>query len=129
MTSHLEQGIQFEEEERYQEAVAEYTLAALEEPENPAPLIRKGALLNELGEYELALQPLNDALQIDGGDLFALSVRGDVYSSLKRYEEAIADFSAVIAFDPYDVDAFYNRGLAYANVQIPLQLKSQHFPC
>jgi hypothetical protein len=28
------------------------------------------------GEFELALPPLNSALSIDGGDLFALSVRG-----------------------------------------------------
>jgi len=93
MISQLQLGIALEEDERYQEAIAAYTQATAEEPDNPEPLTRKGALLNDLGEFEPALQALSDALKLNRRDYLALVARGDVYSSLKRYEEAIADFT------------------------------------
>ena len=121
MISHIEQGIQLEEQERYQEAIAEYDLALLEEPRNPEPLIKKGALLNDLGEFEPALQALTGTLNMRSGDYVALVVRGDVYSSLKQYKEAIADFTEAISIDGDDVDSHYNRGLAYANIGLDAQ--------
>ena len=39
--------------------------------------------------------------------------RGDAYRNLGRYNEAVADFTAVINATPNDPEAYRRRGLAY----------------
>ena len=39
--------------------------------------------------------------------------RGNTFLSIKKYEEAIADYTKAIELDPKDADAYYNRGGAY----------------
>ena len=47
----------------------------------------------------------------DGG---AYERRGFAYRSLKKYKEAIADYTKVIATDPKDPDGYRHRAVAYA---------------
>ncbi|HAN63867.1 MAG TPA: hypothetical protein DCQ79_08410, partial [Rhizobiales bacterium] len=48
-----------------------------------------------------ALGDVNEALQIASNDPLALRVRGNVYEALTRNDEAIADYNAALAQDPF----------------------------
>lgn len=43
--------------------------------------------------------------------------RGNAYGRQGRYEQALADFNAVIALNEKDPDAFYNRGLTHKRLR------------
>ena len=47
----------------------------------------------------------------------AISLRADINSGLKRYEEAISDYNRVIELDPYNYFAYLDRGSAYRNLK------------
>jgi tetratricopeptide (TPR) repeat protein len=49
-------------------------------------------------------------LQIESGNVDALYYRGSVYEKLSCLDEAIADFTAVLRFDPNHIKASYARG-------------------
>jgi len=47
----------------------------------------------------------------------AYNNRGNAYSELKQYEEAIEDYSKAIELNPNDAEAYNNRGTAYDELQ------------
>ena len=53
------------------------------------------------------------AIELDPTDAIAYNGRGGAYGSLKKYPEAIADFTKAIKLDPTDAIAYNNRGIAY----------------
>jgi len=52
-----------------------------------------------------ALSDVNEALQIASNDPLALRIRGNVYEALTRNDEAIADYNAALAQDPFQTES------------------------
>jgi tetratricopeptide (TPR) repeat protein len=50
---------------------------------------------------------------MDTKDADPYYVRGEAYLELKKYPEAVADFTKAIELDPKNVIAYDNRGKAY----------------
>jgi tetratricopeptide (TPR) repeat protein len=59
-----------------------------------------------------ALPDCQKALALDPGDQYILDSRGLVYLLLGRYDDAIADYNAVLAKDAKNPNSLYGRGLA-----------------
>jgi tetratricopeptide (TPR) repeat protein len=53
-------------------------------------------------------------LEEKAGDAQALERRAFAYRSMKKYEEAIADYTKLVDKSPKDAEALRNRGYAYA---------------
>ena len=47
------------------------------------------------------------------GPAMALTARGNIYAHQDEPEQAITDYSAVLAQDPTQVDLYYNRAVAF----------------
>ena len=113
-------------------------------PVTPTPEIEEGAVASKL-DLALAAQPvtsvqlsaqdyyermhnrpyddlsgriddLTEALRINPEFIVALHVRGGYYTKAKRYNDALADFSRIIAIDPNNGDAYYERGILQDNI-------------
>ena len=67
----------------------------------------------KMGNVELALKDLNNAIAIRPNSLGDYNNRGIVYLGAKRYPEAIDDFLKAIEIGPHFTSAFNNRGIAY----------------
>jgi tetratricopeptide (TPR) repeat protein len=75
---------------------------------------RRGNVRIQAGEYALAIDDFNKALQLDPKSAEAYHGRGLAYSQLGELDRAIADLSEAIQLNPNDFRAFYNRGLMYS---------------
>jgi tetratricopeptide (TPR) repeat protein len=98
---------------KYDKALAAYDKAIALSP-SAAAYVGKGKVLRAQNKTEPALTELNKALSISPGDAEALECRGYAYRDLKRWDDAIADFTKAIALNskpmPYLLHA---RGTAY----------------
>lgn len=57
-----------------------------------------------------AINLLNKSIGLDPSNAIAYNKRGRVYSALKEYEQAIADYNHALELDPSYVYAYNNRG-------------------
>uniref|UniRef100_A0A7S4ETF5 Tetratricopeptide repeat protein n=1 Tax=Chrysotila carterae TaxID=13221 RepID=A0A7S4ETF5_CHRCT len=72
-------------------------------------LLNRGATRSALGDTELALSDLQEAVRLSQGDKLALLGRGSVLHKLGRYAEAASDYGAVVNKRPLDVQPFWLR--------------------
>ena len=80
------------------------------------PSFDKALAALELGQYERAIEDLNEAIRLDPQYANAYGHRGSAYGKLGQYEWAIEDFDEAIRLDPQYAEAYNNRGLAYRNL-------------
>jgi tetratricopeptide (TPR) repeat protein len=76
----------------------------------------KGIIFRELKEYKSGVAALNQAIlgaeQEKQKDFLLYQVRGELFYSLKRHQEAIADYTQAITINPQSVYTHNNRGNA-----------------
>eukprot|EP00603_Paraphysomonas_imperforata_P000186 CAMPEP_0114424938 /NCGR_PEP_ID=MMETSP0103-20121206/6962_1 /TAXON_ID=37642 ORGANISM="Paraphysomonas imperforata, Strain PA2" /NCGR_SAMPLE_ID=MMETSP0103 /ASSEMBLY_ACC=CAM_ASM_000201 /LENGTH=1014 /DNA_ID=CAMNT_0001593727 /DNA_START=244 /DNA_END=3288 /DNA_ORIENTATION=- len=58
----------------------------------------------------------SQSLRSDPHNPDALRLRGGTYLKMERYQEAVADFSALLSVDPASVEIYYKRGMAYSRL-------------
>src|SRR5215471_17086442 len=71
------------------------------------------------GDFDEALSRVEVALRVRPDSAAALSNKGSILLSLKRYVEALAAYDRVIHCDADDPDAHYNRGNALKELNRP----------
>jgi tetratricopeptide (TPR) repeat protein len=76
---------------------------------------RGGAYIRK-GQYDRAIQDLDQAIRRDPNYALAFQSRGTAYSLKGQYDRAIGDFNQAIRLDPNSAASFYARGGVY-NVQ------------
>jgi len=72
----------------------------------------KGITLGDLGRYEEALIPFDEALGINPKNDFVLSWKGAALGSLGRHEEALEAFNKALEIDPKDEFVLSKKGAA-----------------
>ncbi len=96
------------------DAISDYQLALSYDYEN-----KMSAHWNEaysyykIGEYQSSIDAYTTAINLgtQSADLAKLyKSRGDAYGAIYKYDEAIADFSKAIEYNPRYKDAFWQRG-------------------
>ena len=105
--------------EHFVEAAEDYS--QLLELENNAPFayVGRGKVYVELGEYELALVDLDQAVTMERqaasetGLAYALSGRALACAGLQRFDDAQKDFDESIRLRPDNAWVHYNQGLVY----------------
>ena len=76
-------------------------------------LLRKGTRKFIDGDNKLAIKIFNRVLRKEPRNTKALIHRGLVYLDIKRYSNAVEDFTYALHIDKYNTDAYRNRALAY----------------
>jgi tetratricopeptide (TPR) repeat protein len=74
-------------------------------PQNPRVLRAVGALLYNLGEPDKALEFYSKAIEVDPTEGVALYYRAREYRFKRKFAEAIADASALLAIPPAELNA------------------------
>lgn len=70
----------------------------------------------DAGNYEGAVEDLNQVIELDPQNAFAYNRRGDAYYRLGDYEQAQADSSQAILLNPQDANAYFDRGFAFSEL-------------
>ncbi|MDO4628081.1 MAG: tetratricopeptide repeat protein [Planctomycetia bacterium] len=79
----------------------------------PELYCRMGMNVESFGQYELALDYYNQAIQLDPKDPMPYNSLGYCYMSQRQMDKAIANFQKAIELDPLEEKYNNNLGLAY----------------
>ena len=79
-----------------------------------------GIAYEETGQHELALNDLNGAEQLNANasDAYALLYRGNAHRGLGHHKQAIEDYSKAVKLNHRYSQAYYNRALAYLDLNM-----------
>lgn len=72
---------------------------------------------NELAEYELSVEYIEQALEIKPNDSIEYVNAGNAYAGLDQYEEAISHYESSISLNDSEFFAFYGLAMAYYNLE------------
>ncbi|HZU69829.1 MAG TPA: serine/threonine-protein kinase [Ktedonobacteraceae bacterium] len=78
--------------------------------------VKEGVAYRKAGRYQEAIAAYNQAIVLDSNYALAYNNRGNIYSDLKDYRLAIANFNQAISLAP-NATRYANRGLAYYYLQ------------
>jgi tetratricopeptide (TPR) repeat protein len=99
----------------WDQAIAEYTAALREDPNNVAAYTGRGDAFRKKGDPDTAIADYTQAIRLNPDYARAYHNRGIAYYDKKDYDRAIADYTKRIQLDPNYVDAYFSRGIAYRN--------------
>ncbi len=107
-------------QQKYDLAVNAINTAIREQPTFYRSYLLKGIIFQGLKKYENAVEALTQAiLEAENDkkqDFLIYAVRGELFSKLKRNQEAIADYNQAITINPQDAKAYFNRGVAKSDL-------------
>lgn len=108
---HFVEGTGHFEANEYAEALISFEASLALLPGRVSTLSNLGATLVKLGQPELALLRLDEALARDANALDALSHRGLALADLERYDAALACHDAVLRLQPESIASVFQRSL------------------
>ena len=101
-------------------AIVRFT-AALSQTAEDVPALSKGVVYfyrglaySAKGNYDLAIQDYNKALELDPNDVKAYNNRGFVHGRQCNYDLAIQDYNKALELDPKSAVVYTNHGIAYS---------------
>lgn len=108
------QGLQYAEQENYQEAIEAFSevINALK-PDLAETYFQRGLIYHRLGDYEQAVADYNKAIESNPELVGAYRKLAHVYYELGDYEQSIANCNRVIELAPDDTEAYVMRGIGY----------------
>jgi tetratricopeptide (TPR) repeat protein len=119
----LDRGYLFSNQERYNEAVADFELATKLAPEQPTAFFYLGTALEHLGRYDEAQKAFQRATELDPTLLPGFKELGDILLILQQYEAAKAAYvhQLELARDkvdrPAEARAHLGLGQAYRQLE------------
>jgi Tfp pilus assembly protein PilF len=122
--THIQLGNLFFAEERYDEAVKEYTEAARLNP-SASNYYTLGQGFLAAGSYGSAATQFNKVLSMAPTDPAGNHGLGLLYSKQGRYEDAIRQFKTAIQKDSQFFNAYAEMGYAYADLQMMDEAQKQ----
>lgn len=105
----------------YEEAVAYWRRALAINPGLPGLHQDIGFALLEAGQYHEAIESLLQAMMGSSASSKTLSLLGQCYLQLKRYDQARAMYLRAIQMDPQDASAYYGLMTACMRLERPVE--------
>jgi tetratricopeptide (TPR) repeat protein len=106
-------GVDLQEKERYEEAIAEHDEAIRLDLQDALTYANRARAYLNLGELQRAIQDYDEAIRLDPELAKAYYNRGSVYDDLGQYQRAIEDLDEAIRLDLQDALTYANRARAY----------------
>ena len=97
---------------KYREAVAAYTRAIAQAPQDALAFRNRGIARIALGAPQQALNDLDKSLELAPLDAVAYNHRGITHYALNNVQQAARDFTKALELNPKLAEAYNNRGLA-----------------
>ncbi len=94
-------------------ALADYSEAMKQNPDDIIPHMKAGNIFNLLSKYDDALNCYNNALKINTNAIDVLIKRADIFTATDRDSLAFADLQKVISLEPENDYAIMSRALIY----------------
>ena len=91
--------------------------------------LSKGQDAFEDDKSNAAIRHFNKAIELDPNYADAYNYRGEVYSYLEKYPEALADFSKAVTLNPKLGEAFQGRGTVYFKTSKFRTASSDYISC
>jgi tetratricopeptide (TPR) repeat protein len=116
---HFQNGIELDNQNRWEEAIVEYSKAIEASPNNAAIYLNRGQDYIRTLQFDLSIADFSKAIELNPNDEEGYMQRGAAYINkgfrdATYYQLAVADFTKAIELNPTDAEAFDNRGYAYA---------------
>ncbi|MBB5340721.1 tetratricopeptide repeat protein [Tunturiibacter gelidoferens] len=105
-------GIALDDEEKHEEAIAEYQKAIELDPKDTHAYYDWGIALDSEGKQEEAIAKYQKTVELDPKYVNAYYNWGIALHSEGKHEEAIAKYQKTVELDPKYVNAYYNWGIA-----------------
>jgi tetratricopeptide (TPR) repeat protein len=112
----VQRGFTSIEAESWAEALSVFEGVLHRHPRDGRAYLGRGRAHYEQGEFELALDDFDKALQCGHVNAEVYRYRGRAHDKLQIYEEIADDFTRVLDFIPDDPEAFFERGNALDNL-------------
>ena len=113
----FEKGLSSQNEGDYQKAIAYYSKAIELDPHIPYAYVNRGGAYESMGDLDLALQDLDEALAIEPmGE--AHHNRGNVHFTQGRYALAIQDYGKSLELEHGNTGAYIYRGHAFKYLEL-----------
>ena len=112
----MRQAVQFEKNNRHEDALACYEKVLTADPSNLRALFNKAALLQILGRVTEAINGYNQLLTVNPNDYEAWSNLGIALRSQGRTLEAIECYNRALTLNPRDVSTISNKGVALRSI-------------
>ena len=94
---HFSAGVQLQNQERWEEAIAEYDEAIRLDPQNADAYSNRGFTYFKLDQFEQAIQDYGEAIRLDPRNPMIYANRAVMYRLVDKNDEAIADLEKVIS--------------------------------
>ncbi|MCC7370363.1 MAG: tetratricopeptide repeat protein [Chloroflexi bacterium] len=107
----LTRGLEHHQAGRLADAEASYRQVLAAEPGNAAALHLLGALANQCGQPQAAIELISQAIRIEPLAASYHNNLGVAYQNLKQFAEAAGCYERALALQPDHVDALNNRGV------------------
>jgi tetratricopeptide (TPR) repeat protein len=111
------QGVDFYQLRRYQEALKQYNEAVRLNPQYVEAYANRGATFDALNNPTRAVQDYSTAIQLKPSLTYAYRNRAAAYCDLGRFQSALADWNLVIRRTPRDASAYNARALCYQSLK------------
>lgn len=112
--AHLNLGMSYADQDKREEAKAEFKLAIELSPDDPLARHELAALLMDEADYRAAISQLNEVVRLDAENYEAWLDLGICYAQKGFYEEAERAYARARALNPDDVLLNYNVAALYA---------------
>jgi len=118
IVAYYNKGNYFQELEKFDEAIKDYSEAILLNPNHIGAISNRGITKAKKGDAEGALQDFNKVVKIDSNYSNIYSNRGNAKMMLGDINGAIKDYTRAINDDSLYIDAIYNRANARSNPMV-----------
>ena len=109
----------------WDDAIQDFTKAVDLDFYHPYALRYRGRAHLAKGDFNAALQDLQDARDRRPGDVRILNDLGIAYYSKGKYREAVEVYTEAIGIDPYNVHLYINRGIMHRDSEYPPRKNSK----
>lgn len=103
--------------ENQKAAIEAYKMAVLLDGDYSEALVNYGHVLKGIGNYQEAVNYLNETIRNHPGKTENLFLRGNINLIYGEYDLALDDYDRYLASFPYDAGALYNRGISNILIQ------------
>ncbi|MDR4497770.1 MAG: tetratricopeptide repeat protein [Candidatus Scalindua sp.] len=112
---YFEKGLEYYNNERWDEAIAEINKAMALNPEYKDSFYKFGLAHYKGGFYDKAITAYSLSLKLNPNDFRVYCDRGLAYGKNGQYDKAIADYDQAIKLDPKHAKVYVGRGVAFKN--------------
>jgi len=115
--AYYNRGLLFEKDNKYDEAIKDYSAAIQLTPNYFNALHNRALMLQKKGNYNEALSDFSKAIALRPDSVNVLVNRANLLLNLKRNEEAIKDYNQAITIQPDFPNSYFNRAVAFSAME------------